>query len=149
MRQRPLARRLALILALVVLCEAVPRGLQFLQHQREERLLAECRENLETLAQGLERYSTDHGAVFPEELAWIARPGYLPPPSVLPRCPSKGFEYAPGYENRLTSRHSAPPLDDDGREDTYTLVCRGDHRALGVPSGYPRSTSARGLELRP
>lgn len=140
-------RRLALLVVLLVLCEAVPRAVQFLQHRRAEGQLAECRTNLERLALGLDRYATDHGAVFPEELAWIAR--YLPPPSVLPRCPSNGFEYAPAYENRLTSRHSAPPLDDDGRDDTYTLVCRGDHRAVGVPSGYPRVTSARGLELRP
>lgn len=99
---------------------------------RAQAKLTACKENLRTLATGLENYAIEHGGQYPSNLIAIT-PDYV---KVIPTCPEAGHSVV--YKNGYAAYNKG--------EHLYTLVCLGDyHSHLGLPSNYPQYTSSRGL----
>ncbi len=91
----------------------------------------ECASNLKYLAVALEMWASDNAGHYPVSLQAVT-PDYL---KQLPTCQGKDT-YSAGYEA------STNP-------DAFTLSCTGDHSAAGVPRGYPRYNSTKGLIRTP
>lgn len=91
---------------------------------KEMSILAACESNLKNIATALEMYSTDNKGYYPKQLQEVV-PNYL---KELPSCPTTKAEYSYTL-NADTNK--------------YEIVCTGKHE--GLPVGYPRYTSDKGL----
>lgn len=100
----------------------------------DRSLLISCQSNLKNLATANEMYSTDWSGNYPQSLEKLT-PNYL---VEIPSCPTDGH---PAYAFEVS--------DPDADGDTYEIICKGDHSAMGVPANYPRYSWLMGLLLEP
>lgn len=101
---------------------------------RNQAKLSSCKQNLRSLASGLESFATAHDGRYPTHLNRLV-PDYI---KSIPKCPMVGsaLPYVDGFQ------HSTSP-------DNYTVQCQGaNHTVLELPENFPQYNAAAGLKDR-
>jgi hypothetical protein len=98
---------------------------------RADGQLTQCKSNLKNLATALEMWSVDHEEVYPTALGQLT-PDYL---VTIMQCPTH-------HKDTYTATYKTT-----GK--FFELKCEAGHAEAGVPAGYPRYTSDKGLVESP